>query len=301
MTARKHINYQIGKRVQKSGRPFVYSVITDATLYNFKENRICIQDEYSWQLHSFFELELYNGQLIKDILFDVDATNDDSISDKTIEEFRWGHYVSSDFVNTVKCNLKIIGYDEEPDDIVILLLTYLHFIKTTYANMEEWEFGDLDLIDWMLNFTEENFPSTNLVIYPNSERTEFSKSASNLIHALLLEFSKTEEFKSYIAKRNSMKLEYFQVKMLVSSLQGKDKGNRADYLRRKIVRILYLSFRKCQAKKNEKLFVIGELISLVDNYKSDFDPAKYNDLVEFYFKRLRSLVNGLEKVQSAPN
>jgi hypothetical protein len=152
----------------------------------------------------------------------------------------------------------------------------------------------------MLNFTEGNFPSTNLVIYPNSERTEFSKSASNLIHALLLNFSKTEEYKSYITKRNSMKLEYLQVKMLVSTLQGKDKGNRADYLRRKIVRILYLSFRKCQAKKNEKLFVIGELISMVDNYKCDFDPAKYDDLREFYFKRLRSLVNGLGKVQSAP-
>jgi hypothetical protein len=39
---------------------------------------------------------------------------------------------------------------------------------------------------------------------------------------------------------------------------------------------------------------------MVDNYKCDFDPAKYDDLREFYFKRLRSLVNGLGKVHSAP-
>lgn len=293
---------QIAKQLPVIGRPLVHSRISDATIYNFTENRECIRHYFSWRIHAFLDLEMDNTPLIKRLLFVTEDLNDVSISNAKIEEFRWGHYVELKFINEVKRILASIGYaEEDSDDIVVLLLTYKYFLQFTNAIMDEsWDFGDIELIEWALKYSPKNFPDSALVAYPHGQKIEFSKSASVFLHGLILDYSDTGRLREYLEIRKKLHSEFMEVKKLVDSLQGKDRGRREELHRRKIVRILYLSFRNCHVRKNEKLFAIGELISLVGNYKNQFDQSKYDNLVDYYSKRLRSLVADIDKVQIDP-
>ena len=288
----------ITKKQPQNGRLFFHSKISDATIYNHKENRACIREYSSWRIRAFLDIKNPDKHLIKKLLFEEDVINDETISDARIEEFRWGHYVELSFINEVKRVLGLIQYDEEDsDDIVVLLLTYKYFLNFTYLELDDsMDFGDIELIDWALKYSPKKFPESCLVAYPLGQKIEFSKSASAFLHALILNYSDTGRLQEYLKMRKELQREYLEVKRLVDTLQGKDRGRQVELHRRKIVRILYLSFRNCQVQKNEKLYAIGELISLVDNYKSQFNPEKYDTLMNFYSARLRSLVRDL-KVQ----
>jgi hypothetical protein len=290
----KHIT----KQLPIIGRPLIHSLISDATIYNFKENRECIRHYFTWRIHAFLDLKMDNTQLIKRILFLTEDLDDDSISESLIEEFRWGHYVEFAFIEKVNRLLSSIEYDEDSDDIVVLLLMYKHFLQFTYMDVDNsWDFGDLDLIKWMLKYGQDNFPTSSIVVYPKGLKTEFSRSATSFIHGLILEFLDSGRLKDYVELRNEMLKECSEVRKLVANLQGSDRGRKVEFYRRKVVRILYLSFRNSRVAKKEKLFVVGELISLVDGYNMNFKSETYNDLQDFYFKRLRSYVSDLDKVQ----
>ncbi len=293
---KKQHTKHIRKQSQVGDRILEHSMISNATIYNFKENRECIRGYSTWRMQIFFELP-NNPEMVKGLLFIRERIDDNSVSDMDIEEFRWGHYVEMEFVEKVKNLLLSINYDENYQDIVILLLTYKYYLELTSLEVDRsWDFGDLELIVFMLKYKPDNFPSSPLVLYPDTRKTEFSYSASNLMHGLILKFSETLEFKSYIQLRTMMREEYSEVSKLVGILQGPDRGKTVEAYRRNVVRILFLSFRNCGIKQNEKLFVVGELISLIDAYSSHFNDEKYSNLSDFYYKRLRSYVQDIRKV-----
>lgn len=277
----------------KAIRPYYYSKIAGATIYDFKIRRRCIENYPSWHIKAFLNIE--DTQIVKLLLFQRDFLLDQTVSSKSIEEFRWGHYVEESFISKVKKILDKILYTESIDDLIILLLTYKYYYSWTRTLIRPYqEMSVLKFLGFIKSCSLKTVNKLTMKIYSPSDFQDFDSSTFTFIRYITLRYISSHEGKIFLESIRDIDQEREAGIFYGKSLQGEDRGRTAELNRKAVVRILYLSLIRFGRTKKERLATIGELISLIDGFKEGFDPEIYDGLSDFYERRLRHLVRGLQ-------
>jgi hypothetical protein len=272
------------------------SVLTDATIHNFRNGRIKVEYVYD-------EMPLLKALLgIKDFnafekqLYETELIFDERIPSMDIEEIGWGHWVDVEFVNSVEEIVQEIHYDQESSQIVILLLLYKYFDK--YFGISVKEFNDnagaLELIDFINNMSRVKDLSANLKINLNSLSNTFDSEAVALLHVVFKEYFNTPQGKKYQFYLTTLTSQDNALIKFIRELHGRDKGRSREKFKSRLVNILFIHFRKYCKEKRKRLSMIGLLIDFTLTGESWKKLKGFEDVDGKYSDNLRHIVRGIK-------
>lgn len=272
------------------------SVLTDATVYNFRNGRIkveCDCDEMQL-LGAFLGMKDFNSFEKK--LYEIELIFDEKIPSKDVEEIGWGHWVDAEFVNSVENILKEINYDQYISQIVILLLLYKYFNKYFGISVREFseKSGALALIDFINNMSQIRDLSANLKINLNSLPYTFDAQAVALLHVVFKEYFKTDKGKKYLFYLKKLTQQDNILISFIKNLQGRDRGRSKEKFKHRLVKILFIHFRKYCPEKKKRLSLIGVLIDFTINGESWKKLKELEDADGKYSDNLRHIVKGIK-------
>lgn len=271
---------------QKAFRITQSSLLTDATIYDYKKDRTLVNFHDTRMIKSFMGTN--NISAINQVLMTAQYVTDTNINSNDLEQFRLGHYIPNLFINTVKDILFDYGYTKCPNDIILMLLVYKYYYEWAILGVPEFKNTAVHLIEKLekLNITKSSGAVTSFRNNREAHEREF-------ILLLYQHFIKDEKnvafIKNYKQSHNEIKNVFLNAKALMKG----DKEKELERLRRLVIKLFFIELKNSNNNKKSRHECIGRLLALVDGHYILFNKNHYDEVIQSYNNKFRHITIGL--------